>query len=382
MLRRTYSRFIFETIGDSRVFHHQRFINDLQTDCPTCKSCVETREPYSQHWNNDYGAGTSHQIKMSPVERLLLKRIETERIEAFMLCNGSVSGRTNDFLLEAGMEAVPQLLRFLSFGAAKLEVTIGFYVNVKKERMYYESSAMSVEHHLDIMESVDMLFSMLLEKISNYVLLQQRVPLEACVIKRMKVTVKRHVSPISVQWRSTARLPLQYRVKNSDIGTDNRAHIDTVLAQICQSPSHKFNVVLLPDALQANFYCFRVCTSTKELYAVPYLLRTDDVDNTPTFLIHSDIAGNFQGLQVIRNVRKFLRADGQDRVFECRKCKSRFGDRVQFALHKRIDCGRGFMVWHIEEDAIELHHNCLPLPKAYFKHDWFGLGTKKTEKLH
>ncbi|XP_022221438.2 protein terminus [Drosophila obscura] len=380
MLRRTYSRFIFETIGDSRIFHHQRFINDLQTDCPTCKSCVEAREPYSQHWKNDHGAGTSHQIKIGPDERLLLERIETERIEAFMLCDGSVSGRTNDFLLEAGMEAVPQLLRFLSFGAAKLDVSIGFYVNVKKERMYYESSAMIVEHHLDIVESVDMLFSMLLEKISNYVMLQQRVPLEACVIRRMKVTVKRHCNPISVQWRSTAKLPLQYRVKSSDICTaDNRAHMDTALFEnICRSPKDILHIGLLPDALQVNLYCFRVCASSKELYAVPYLLRNDDVDNTPTFIIHTDIAGNFQGLQEICNVRKFLRADRQDRVFECRKCKSRFGDRVQFALHKKIDCGRGFMVWHFEEDAIELHHNCLPLPKGYFKHDWFGLGTKET----
>ncbi|XP_001353492.3 protein terminus [Drosophila persimilis] len=376
MLRRTYSRFIFETIGDSRIFHHQRFVNDLQIDCPTCTSCVETREPYSRHWQNDHAAGTSHQIKMGPDERLLLKRIETERIEAFMLCDGSVSGRTNDFLLEAGMEAVPQLLRFLSFGAAKLEVTIGFYVNVKKERMYYESSPMIVEHHLDIVESVDMLFSMLLEKISNYVLLQQRVPLEACVIRRMKVTVKRHSNPISVQWRSTAKLPLQYRVKRLDTGTDNA----TIFAEICQSPRDIFHIGLLPDALQVNLYCFRVCASTKELYAVPYLIRHDDVENTPTFVIHTDIAGHFRGLQEIRNVRKFLRADRQDRVFECRKCKSRFGDRVQFALHKQIDCGRGFMVWHLEEDAIELHHNCLPLPKGYFKHDWFGLGTNTTIK--
>ncbi|XP_017041478.1 protein terminus isoform X2 [Drosophila ficusphila] len=187
MARRTQSRYIFEVVENSRVFRHYFFVNgSRRADCTTCESRVPASEPYSHHWRNDVKNNRSHYIKMGSEEKQLLKAIEDQAVEEFILCDGSITARTNDFLLDAGMDAVPKLLRFLSFGTEKLEATVGFYVDVKKERMYYESSPLSIENHLDIGEAVDMIFSMLLEKISNYVLLHQRVPLEACVIRRMK----------------------------------------------------------------------------------------------------------------------------------------------------------------------------------------------------
>ncbi|EDW46539.1 protein terminus [Drosophila sechellia] len=377
MARRTQSRYIFDIEDNFRVFRHQFFVNGARrADCTTCESRVPVSEPYHHHWRNDIENNRSYCIQIGSEEKNILKRIEDQAIEEFILCDGSIVARTNDFLLDAGMDAVPQLLRFLSFGTEKLEATVGFYVDVKKERMYYESSPLNIENHFDIGEAVDMIFSMLLEKISNYVLLHQKVPLEACVIRRMKVTVKRFcISPKS----NSLKLPLQYRVKNATevIGNGSNKH-SFDLSQLSETYiNQKDRNQHIPANLKINLYTFRVCSTSKELYAVPYLLRGDDVENTPTFIIQTDVVGDFQGLLQIRNIRKFLRVDTHDRVFECRQCQSHFVDRVHLALHKQIACGRNFMVWYMDKDAIELHENCLPLPKEYFKYEWVGLARKR-----
>ncbi|KAH8301269.1 hypothetical protein KR018_009967 [Drosophila ironensis] len=378
MSRRTESRFIFEIAENWRIFRHQRFVNGIRrADCSSCESQVSANAPYSHHWQNDVANGRSHHIQLGAEEKQILRTIDEQGIEVFILCDGSPEARTNDFLLDAGMDAVPQLLRFLSFGTEKLEATVGFFVDVKKERMYYESSPLNIEHHLDVGEGVDMIFSMLLEKISNYVLLHQRVPLEACVIRRMKVTVKRHC--LNANSASNSKMPLQYRVKNATgcLGGGKNPNHD--LALIAENYlKHPETGRPLPASLNINLYCFRVCSTSKELYAVPYLLRGEDVEKTPTFVIQTDVTGEFRGLHEVRNIRKFLRADSKDRVIECRQCDAHFVDRVHFALHKQIDCGRGFMVWHMDKDAIELHENCLPLPKKYFKYEWIGVGSNRS----
>ncbi|XP_017072020.1 protein terminus [Drosophila eugracilis] len=380
MARRTQSRYTFEIVENWRVFRHQFFVNGTRrTDCNTCESRVSASDPYYHHWRNDIQNGRGYYIKLGSEEEQILKTIEKRGVEEFILCDGSITPRTNDFLLDAGMDAVPQLLRFLSFGTDKLEATVGFYVDVKKERMYYESSPLNIEHHLDIVEAVDMIFSMLLEKISNYVLLQQRVPLEACVIRRMKVTVKRFCHSPKEKSKSATILPLQYRVKKAAecLGSgSNKTPSDLVkIAETYLSQENEGRPI--PASLKVNLYTFRVCNTSKELYVVPYLLHGDDVDSTPTFIIQTDVVGGFQGLLEVRNIRKFLRADSYDRVIECRQCQSHFVDPVHLALHKQISCGRNFMVWHMDMDAIELHENCLPLPKKYFKYEWIGLASKR-----
>ncbi|XP_068142235.1 protein terminus [Drosophila tropicalis] len=375
--RPSYSRFIFETTETTRTFRHQRYINDFCVDCDTCVSVVHAHEPYSHHWLT--GSMGANVISLSLEEKLLLKRIERERVETFLLCDESAVCRTNDFLLEAGMDAVPQLLRFLNYEASRLEVIVGFYVNVIRQRMYFESSAIYIDHYLDIEETVDMLFSMLLEKISNYVYLHHRVPLEACVIKRMKLIVKRHSSE---NFNSKADLPLQYRLKHDGSGPSlaKKKSIDHTFLLDSFLNYHGQRFGNFPASLQVNLYCFRTCASSKELYAVPYLLRGQDTNKTPTYIIQTDVTGEFRGLHEIRNVRKFLKTDLQDRIIECRQCKAHFADRVQFALHRKIDCGRSFMAWQLgdvdgptKSAGIELHENCLPMPKKYFKYAWFGL---------
>ncbi|EDV98020.1 GH14371 [Drosophila grimshawi] len=359
MSSRNHSRFIFEMMENMRIFRHQRF----GVECPTCLSRVRADEPYRHHWLDDKA---DQHIKLGLTEKLLLKRIEREHIETFFLCDESAVGRTNEFLLEAGMEAVPQLLRFLSYEATRLEITVGFYVEATKQLMYYESIPVVINHYLDIKDTVDMVFSVLLEKISNYVLMKQRVPLEACTIKRIKLLVKR-------QWNEKLELPLQYRLKNDTkfLNANDASAVDLALL----TDSYMSNG-LFTDSLKVNLYCLRVCASTKELYAVPYLLRSEDVANTPTFLILSDVEGEFRGMHEIRNLRRFLRADSQDHSFECRKCKMHFSDRLQYTLHKQINCGSGFMVWHIDRDSTEFYENCLLLPRQFFKFAWFGIGNE------
>ncbi|XP_016943880.4 protein terminus [Drosophila suzukii] len=380
MARRTQSRFIFEIVENSRVFRHQFFANgSRRADCATCESRVPASEPYNHHWRNDIKNNRSYCIQLGSEEKQILKTIEDQAIEEFILCDGSITARTNDFLLDSGIDAVPQLLRFLSFATDKLEASVGFYVDVKKERMYYESSPLNIENHFDIGEAVDMIFSMLLEKISNYVLLHHKDPLEACVIRRMKVTVKRFCHSPKSKSIPVSKLPLQYQVKNAaeclergsnKLSSDLIKLVETYINQ--EEPGRP-----IPSTLKVNLYSFRVCSTSKELYVVPHLLSGDDVDNTPTFIIQTDVVGGFQGLLEVRNIRKFLKVDSQDRVFECRQCQSHFVDRVHFALHKQIACGRNFMVWSMDKDAIELHENCLPLPKEYFKYEWVGLASKR-----
>lgn len=367
MSRHRHSRYIFETTGNTRTFLHQPYINDLSIECPSCKSVVGAHEPYSHHWLD---AEDVQHIKLGLAEKLLLKRIERQNIDTFLLCDESPVGRTSDFLLEAGMQAVPQLLRFLNFEASWLEVTIGFYVNVTKQRMYYESCPVVINHFLDIDESVDMIFSLLVEKIYTYVMVKQRVPMEACTVKRVKVIVKRH-------WNGRLHLPLQYRVKcdTRSQETCKTTEIDLPLLTESFVNYHGQRFGQFPASLQVNLYCLRVCASTKELYAVPYLISNDDVSNTPTFLIQTDVAGEFRGMYEIRNVRRFLKADSKDHVYVCRDCSSHFSERSLFALHKQINCGRGFVVWDIEGETPELYENCLPLPKKFFKFAWYGIAS-------
>ncbi|ALC45032.1 CG6885 [Drosophila busckii] len=265
------------------------------------------------------------------------------------------------------MHAVPRLLRFLKYEANRLQVTIGFYVNVTKQRMYYESSPIAIAHHLDIEETVDMIFSLLLEKISSYVMMHQRVPLEACTIKRLKVIVKR-------EWNGKLSLPLQYRVKCDGPAPGSiKESVDLALLTQSFINYHGQRFGHFPISLRVNLFSLRVCATTKELYVVPYLLRSEDWTNTPTFLIQTNVTGEFQGLQEIHNVHKFLKEDSRDHVFECRLCKSHFADRTQFALHKQISCGSGFGVWHMDGDSIELYENCMQLSRDFLHFPWVGI---------
>ncbi|KAH8410739.1 hypothetical protein KR222_002195 [Zaprionus bogoriensis] len=371
------SRFVFEIRGRTRTFMHQVIHHEQTTDCPSCRNQVASNEPFSHHW---IGSQDVQHLKLGLDEKLLLQRIERQHIDTFLLCDESAANRTSDFLLEAGERAVPLLLRFLSYEVSRLEVTIGFYVNVLADRMYYESAPVAINHFLDIGVTVDVIFSLLLEKIYSYVSACQRVPLDACTIKRLKVTVRR-------QCNGQQLLPLQYRVKtvadpqqldgaSSSSGSRSRSAPAVDLGLLTESflkyQGQRFGQ--FPPALIVNIYCLRVCASTKELYAVPYLLRSQDVAGTPSFLIQTDVAGEFRGLYEIRDVRRFLRPDSKDNVFVCRHCSSHFSERLECALHKLVDCGSGFVVYNLDSDATELHENCLPLPKEFFNYAWYGIG--------
>lgn len=368
MSRHVSSRYLFETVGNARTFRHQRCINNQIFECQTCHNVVGRNDPYSHHWLN---VPDNQHIKLSLEEKKLLKRIELQRIQTFFLCDESARSRTNEFLLEAGIEAVPQLFRFLNYGANRLEVTIGFYVTVVRKRMYYESTPVIIGNHLDIKDTVDMLFSILLEKIASFVLINYSVPLEACAIKRIKVMVMR-------QMFGKPQVPLQYRVKintnyfHSNHTTSNKVNIRPLHKNFASS--RQGTLGNFPTPLKFNLYCTRTCSSTKEIFLVPYLLRSEDIDNIPTFLILTNVTGEFIGLHEIRDVRRFLKTDSQDHIFECRQCNSHFADRSQYALHKQINCGAGFVVWHIDQESTELYENCLLLPRQYFKFAWFGIG--------
>ncbi|XP_060659630.1 LOW QUALITY PROTEIN: protein terminus-like [Drosophila nasuta] len=360
------SRFIFETRRNVRTFRHQPYMNDSSLECESCRSPVAANEPFSHHWLS--GEDAQH-IKLDLERKLLLKQIEKECIETFMLCDESAYGRTQEFMLDAGTQAVPQLLRFLNYEANELVVTIGFYVTVLKERLYFESYSFNIKHFLDIEATVDMVFTRLVEKISSYMFLVMGLFLDSCTIKRIKITVKR-------LYNGQELLPLQYRIKNKGgfKANNNRKSVNLSLLNESYINYHGIRFGKFPDSLQVNLYCFRVCASTRELFAVPYLIRSEDVKNTPTFLIQTDVAGEFRGMYEVPNIRRFLRTEPNDRIIVCRVCQAHFTNRMHYVLHKQIDCGNDVTVLQMDGESFEIYENCITLPKEFFKFAWFGIG--------
>ncbi|KAH8371906.1 hypothetical protein KR093_009266 [Drosophila rubida] len=360
------SRFIFQTIRDVRTFRHQPNFNDPSIECGSCYNVVAANEPYNHHWLTSEDA---QHIKMDMDHKLLLQRIHVEHIVTFMLCDETPGNRTRAFVVEAGTEAVPHLLRFLNYEATGLEVTIGFFVKVCQQNFYCESHPVKIKHFLDIDLTVDMMFTRLVEKIANYAFITFNVTLEAICIKRMKVVVQR-------LWNGQQQLPLQYRVKNDDRfkPAENKHSVDLSLLHESFVNYHGKRFGDFPDSLQVNLYCFRVCARTKELFAAPYLIRNEDTKNTPTFLVQTDVAGEFRGMHEVYNIRKFLRSDPIDLIFDCRDCEGHFTNRVEFVMHKEMDCGGGITMLQLDGELPEIYENCFTLPKEIFKHAWYAIG--------
>ncbi|XP_062136387.1 protein terminus-like [Drosophila sulfurigaster albostrigata] len=361
------SRFVFETTSNVRTFRHQPSIHHPHVECASCHSPVEANEPYSHHW---LSCEDAQHTKLDLEKKLLLRQIEKERIETFMICDETQQyGGVEEFLLQAGTQALPQLLRFLKYKASELVVTMGFYVSVPGKRFYFESYSFSIKHFLDIEATVDMVIGRLAQKICSYMYMAEGVTLDSCAIRRIKLTVKRLNNGPEV-------LPLQYRIKNSGgfkAKDNNKKPVNLSLLNESYLNYHGKRFGKFPDSLQVNLYCFHVCPETKELIAVPYLIRSEDVKNTPTFVIQTDVTGEFSGMYEVRNIRRFLRTEPNDRFVECSVCIGAFTSRMHFVLHKQMDCGNEVEVLQMDGESFETYDNCITLPKEFFKLDFIGI---------
>lgn len=370
MSRHRQSSFYFRIRGNTRTFCHKPLYQESSELCPSCENQVGADEPFSHHWLN---ADDVQHIKLSLVEKMLLKRIEREHIETFMLCDESPVERTSQFLNEAGMEAIPQLLRFLNYEATRLEVTIGFYVNIRFQKLiYYEMCPVMINHFLDIEETVELIFQVMMEHILSYIEKTSLVRGEnTWTVKRLKVIVKRHWEP-----QLQMQLPMQYRVKNDkpNPACARPPKVDLTLLTESFLNYHGKRFGQFPASLHVNIFCLRVCANTKELYTVPYLIRSHELSKIPTFLIQTNVAGEFQGFYQINHVGRFLKADTMDHCYICPDCWAHFTETSVYKMHKLINCGLSTVAMEIDTERPEIYENCLPLPKEFLKFAWYGIG--------
>ncbi|XP_017469552.1 PREDICTED: protein terminus-like [Rhagoletis zephyria] len=379
------SSYTFSIAGSVRTFHHRWYMGGRVYECDACSSSCDIRACYSQHWQPALTAcalDISDDISRplcSTEQRAQLAIVAARRINTFILCNERTSIRNpSEFLLDAGINAVPQLLRLLFHGVSRLHVRLGFHTRAYNGAdLLFNSSELALEHHLDIGESVDMLFLMLLERIEAYMYVRYPTRAAEYCVKRIKIHVRRETLTKSGESASTlatdATLPLQYRIKHATAMPRDALSVEATAT--------------------ANIYCFRVCARTQELYAVPYQLGKcringgggeKDESNIlrwpwdtegcgSHYIMLQSVEGKLQQLLEITNLYRFLRTEADDRVHMCTRCRANFTQRTRLQLHKSLDCGRGFEVLHLDSNYLEIYESCLQMRCANYKWPLYGI---------
>ncbi|XP_011195365.2 protein terminus-like [Zeugodacus cucurbitae] len=361
------SSYTFSIEGNTRTFHHRWCTAGRTYECDACSSSCDVRAGYEKHWSN---VGRS---LCSNEQRTQLKIIEEQRITNFILCNDH-NRSTNEFLLDAGIQAIPQLLCLLFHDTARLHFRLSFYTRILNETDFlFASSELTLEHHLDIGETVDVLFLMLLEKIKAYMYACYPTRAAEYSVKRIKIYVRRELNSNSSSLNAPPKciLPLQYRVKHATA-----------------APATK--PISAETAADANLYCFRVCARTQELYVVPYQLGKrpsntcsievpraqqtwDRVGCGAHYIMLQSVDGAHQQLLEISNISRFLRTDEDDHVHTCSHCKANFTQRTKLQLHKALACGRGFEVLHLASGNLEIYENCLQMRCDNYNWPLYGI---------
>ncbi|XP_073841471.1 protein terminus-like [Musca autumnalis] len=408
------SSYTFVTSGGQRRFVHRwQYENNEVIECNKCGSSCKETDAYGKHWsqpktldeNDNIGKDDSSNRGTIDISRTAktpialctstssssleksFGRITTlmdskeiiisKNVESFMLCASKAVTDTQEFLLETGIKAVPDLLSsvYAMHGGGHshhLLVVVRFYVTIKGETFMLQTTELTIKHHYDIRESVDMIFTMLLEKLRNYMACRREANglanEEAYSIKRIYIKVRKQHH---VQQQT---LPLHYARKqsNMEIGTflnsttTSQDDLALLTAWFRQHLLTSESLDSLRSPFPCNLYCFQECPNSLELYVVPYHLssHSSDIYKSRSFIILCDINGCFMELQEITNIRRFLHHTSEDRVLSCTRCQACFMEPSKLALHKMLNCGRGFEMLKMDSDFIEIYENCLLLEKC------------------
>ncbi|XP_005191775.2 protein terminus-like [Musca domestica] len=411
------SSYTFVTSGGQRRFVHRwQYENNEVIECNKCGSSCKETDAYGKHWsqpktlddndsNNNNKDGsidisrtaktpialststssstssssslTSSDKSFGRITTLMDSKeiIVSKNVESFMLCASKAVSDSQQFLLDAGIKAVPDLLASLyaMYGGGHshrlLLVAVGFYVTIGGETFMLQTTELTIKHHYDIRESVDMIFAMLLEKLRNFLACRSESngfgKQEAYSIKRIRIKVRKQ----QLQQESMP-LPLHYARKQTNMEmsgtTANRNELASLTAWFRQHllTSEPLDSQMSP--FPCNLYCFQECPNSLELYVVPYHLgsSSNDLYKSRSFIILCDIKGRFMELQEITNIRRFLHHATEDRVLWCPRCQQCFVEHSKLALHKMLQCGRGFEILQLDSDFIEIYENCLLLEKC------------------
>ncbi|XP_054728597.1 protein terminus [Anastrepha obliqua] len=366
------SAYTFSITGTTRTFHHRWFMGGRIYECDACSNSCDMRAAYSQHWQPvaacAHGTSNSNRPLCSAEQREQLETIAMRHVDTFILCNEQGNAaHPKEFLIDAGVNAVPQLLRLLFHGAARLRLRMSFYTRpYSGADLLFNSSELVIQHHLDIAECVDMLFLMLLEKIEAYMYARFPAHAEEYCVKRIRLHVQRETYTKGEKTSMVnATLPLQYGVK----------YAASLPAQVISDKT----------IAAATLYCFRTCARTHEIYAVPYQLGKcrsgaeddrqpwDTVGRDAQFIMLQNIDGQLQQLFEITNLQRFLRTDTGVCVHTCTQCHQNFTHRTKLLIHKSLDCGRGFEVLRLASNYSEIYKNCLPMRCDNYKWPLFGI---------
>ncbi|XP_013118005.1 protein terminus-like [Stomoxys calcitrans] len=400
------SSYTFVTSGGQRRFVHswQNENNDV-IECNKCGSSCKETDAYGNHWiqpktldDNDNelksaniegmnpAAMQSHRLPTGPTSIPAsstngLGRITTlmdhkeiivgKNIESFMLCDTKAVSDTQQFLLDAGIKAIPDLLRAacaVSGPVRSLDIVLRFYVTINGEVFTLQTTALVINHYYDIRESVDMMFAMLLEKLKRYMASCSK----DCSAQQKDFSIKRINIKVQRFCERNPTLPLQFARKQAPTaamttGSGNK-HQDLALINSWFRKhlltSQPLNGKDLP--FPCNLYSIQQCSNSLELYAVPYHLnfKANNLLSCRSFAIICDISGYFIGLQEISNIRRFLHHSSEDRIVSCSSCLENFTEPSKLTLHKMLNCGRGFELVKMDPDFIEIYEQCWLLEKC------------------
>ncbi|XP_075162109.1 protein terminus-like [Haematobia irritans] len=405
------------TAGQRKFVHSWHYENNEVIECNKCSSSCKETDAYGKHWiqpktldvdandndptaiNRESDATATMGMAMIPTKShgptigpttiipvtamasstngfagitspLMDHReiIVSRNIESFMLCDDTKTvSDSQQFLLDAGIKAIPDLLSAvyaMRWGLClSLGVVLRFYVKIKGNLFRLQTTELLIRHHFDIRESVDMMFSMLLEKLKR--LLDGGESIGAMpknfTIQRMNIKVQRYRE-------SQPALPLQYARKQNPREGPSQSVLDLALLN-SWFRQHLLTSQHLNGSdppFPCNLYTIQQCQNSLELYVVPYYLESQSKDSNlgRNFAILCDISGYFLGLQEISNIRRFLHHSWEDRLLECPHCQEKFVQHSKLHLHKMLNCGQGFEFVKIDSDSIEIYEHCWLFEKS------------------
>ncbi|KAM7356764.1 protein terminus-like [Cochliomyia hominivorax] len=377
--------YTFVTSGGQRQFFHRwHFENNEVIECNKCGTICQENDAYSQHWLqqkiklNEVGDELNTWQRTPIMEQQ--SAIVSKNIESFMLCDGKLVSDTQQFLLDAGITAIPELLSVLyaSPECKELVVKMRFYVEIADEMFMLQSSELEIKHHCDIRESVDVIFLMLLEKLRTFMTCMPKnansssrrrrccsTPEGVYRIKRIHIKVQRRKYE---QNSEKLPLPLQYQRKHAlmqETPTNENNSIEQ-LSQSFQKHLHLSPEAPFKPPFPCNLYCFQTCANSHELYVVPYHMSSSPASflSTRSFIILNDIMGRFQQLQEIGNIKRFLHHFAEDAVLCCPQCQEKFMQHTNLSIHRMLNCGYDFEILKVGKDFIEIYEECLEIMRT------------------
>ncbi|XP_037936069.1 protein terminus-like [Teleopsis dalmanni] len=349
----------------TREFHHRWHTNRGRIiDCLTCYNISERVEPFAKHYERN---NERTYLVLTEDERKKLLIVESKCVSTFVMTKDNIDKGNMDFLSEASTDVLPSMLRLLFVKAKTIHIQVAYNVKIENRLYVFESTELAIENHFDIIESIDMVFMMLLETVKIFMGSLECSDIENFKIQRIKVNIRmeRWFSQNGVRKMT---LPLKYRIKNVAFYIDpEQLKLKHEKMESCDIEAITYaykkykatgNKSYLMRMKGANLYCFQLCQTSQEIYTVPFYLAppTGNKENH-NFIILEDVEGNFQHFMGILSPQHFAYTEDPKAIFICPKCQANYSELVKLAVHQRLKCGHFFEIFEVDNDYAEDYPN-------------------------